>query len=153
MKTRVFLPRRSLAGYPLGLRWRSQLLPPRGFTLIEVMMAGAIFLLVISGVLTSYNIAGRQFRTLEEQSQALHVGDGVVEDLVLAAGAATTLDPAGNPHVLKYDTEGNVSATGKFTATWNINDNVPVIGLRQIVLKVSWTDEITHTITLTTVRQ
>ena len=124
----------------------------RAFTLIEVMMAGVVFLVVLAGVLTSYNMAGQQFHHLEKQSEALHVADGVVEDLVLAAQSSSVIDPAGNPHTQRYDGAGNATPSGFYIATWTVTPDVPATGMRQLVVKVTWTELTSHSVTLTTVR-
>lgn len=140
-------PRPSLRLPPTSAPARS-----RAFTLVEVMAAGAVFLLVVGGVLTSYGMASRQFRVFQEQTQALNVANGVIEDLVLATSASSQLDPT-LAHSKTYDAEGNAVAGGAYLATWTIAPDVPIAGMRQITLSVTWTDENAHRIQIVTVRQ
>ena len=99
----------------------------KGFTLIEIMIALAIFSVGILGVASmqilsvNYNIHARR------TSEATTCGVERMETLMTFPYDDANLDPATNPHT---------DARGIYNITWNITDNTDN---KTINMTVSWT--------------
>jgi prepilin-type N-terminal cleavage/methylation domain-containing protein len=99
----------------------------RGFSLIEVMIALAIFSIGILGV------ASMQILSVNYNSHARRTTEGTswgverMERLMTLPYADDNLDPATNPHT---------DARGIYNITWNVTDNVDN---KAINMTVSWT--------------
>lgn len=129
--------------------------PRRGFTLLEVLAASALFFIAVAGVFSSFNVAARLTRHFELETVALHVIDGFLEELVLRPRDSADLAPGPHPTgVLRFGNDGEPNAAGAFRLTWNVVDGSPAPGLRSITAVVDWLEGPTpHTITMTTVRE
>jgi type II secretory pathway pseudopilin PulG len=55
----------------------------RGFSLLEVLVAGALFLITVSGVLSAASTATTTFEHQRKLTQAMSVGEFVLEELLL----------------------------------------------------------------------
>ena len=98
----------------------------RGFTLIEILIALAIFSIGILGVasmqILSVNYNGYARRTTE----ATTIVSELIERTMTLPYDANDLDPANNPQQVM---------TGIYTVTWNVTDNVDN---KTINMTVSW---------------
>jgi prepilin-type N-terminal cleavage/methylation domain-containing protein len=99
----------------------------RGFTLIEIMIALAIFSIGILGV------ASMQIMSVNYNSHARRTTEGTtwgverMERLMTLPYDDADLDPATNPHT---------DARGIYNITWNITDNTDN---KAVNMTVSWT--------------
>ena len=103
----------------------------RGFTLIEVMVAMAIFavgILALAGLQTNY-ISGNAQARLKTEATAL--GGHVIEQLRSMPFDAADLDPATNPH------QPPVGSTGPFNVQWSVADNTPVNNAKMVTVSVT----------------
>ncbi|MBU0545062.1 MAG: prepilin-type N-terminal cleavage/methylation domain-containing protein [Proteobacteria bacterium] len=98
----------------------------RGFTLIEILIALAIFSIGILGVasmqILSVNYNGYARRTTE----ATTIVSELIERTMTLPYDANDLDPANSPQQVM---------TGIYTVTWNVTDNVDN---KTINMTVSW---------------
>jgi type IV pilus assembly protein PilV len=83
-----------------------------GFTLIEVLIALAIFSIGLLAVASMQVSASLQNRSSADITEASALASGQMEELMLRPFDHVDLDPAANPHQLisgKYDMQWNVT--------------------------------------------
>jgi prepilin-type N-terminal cleavage/methylation domain-containing protein len=117
----------------------------RGFTLIEVMVAIAIFavgILALAGLQTNY-ISGNARARLQTEATAL--GAHVIEQLRSLQFDAPELDPATNPH------QPPAGSTGPYDVSWTIADNDPVNNAKTVRVAVTPTNRNGRPVRLTTI--
>jgi len=105
----------------------------KGFTLIEVLIALAIFSIGIMAVASLQVSARLQSRNSSEITEATSIASNQLEELMLRPFEHNDMDPALNPHLLsigKYSTQWNVTASDLNGDT--INES------KTVELKVSW---------------
>ena len=103
----------------------------RGFTLIEVMVAMAIFavgILALAGLQTNY-ISGNAQARLKTEATAL--GGHVIEQLRSMQFDSPDLDPATNPH------QPPAGSTGPYDVQWSVADNTPVNNAKMVTVAVT----------------
>jgi prepilin-type N-terminal cleavage/methylation domain-containing protein len=103
----------------------------RGFTLIEVMVAMAIFavgILALAGLQTNY-ISGNAQARLKTEATAL--GGHVIEQLRSMPFDSPDLDPATNPH------QPPAGSTGPYDVQWSVADNTPVNNAKMVTVAVT----------------
>lgn len=127
----------------------------RGFTLLEVLAASALFFVAVAGVFSSFNMAAKMTRHFELETGALHIADGFLEELVLRPRDSADLTPGPHPAApQRFGDDGEPAATGRYTLTWVVRDGVPQTGLRTIDVVVGWLEGPTpHSIRMATVRE
>jgi len=125
---------------------------PRGFTLIEVVIASTIFLIGFAGVMTAVNYSTKAFGDQQRATTALSLAEEVMEDLTLRNQSDALLS---GTHSRFFDKDGTeVSSGGYFQAQWTVTPGMPVNGLRRIDLRVSWTSGLgARSVKLGTVRR
>jgi type IV pilus assembly protein PilV len=120
----------------------------KGFTLVEVLVASAIFtfgmLAVLGMLITSMggNAEGRQ------TTEATSLAASKMEDLKLTPYA--NLDDL--PSYSDTTTVSTSSIQDTFTRTWTVVDNVaPPLNLKKVVVTTSWTTKgMPHSVTVQT---
>jgi type II secretory pathway pseudopilin PulG len=113
----------------------------RGFTLIEVMVAGTFFLVSFAGMISGISYATKQYEHQRNLTAAIAVAETVMEQLMLLQQTHDSLS-AGNTEVRYYDVDGNevlsTASNRLFTGSWSTVGDTPVTGLRQVTLTISW---------------
>ena len=110
----------------------------RGFTLIEVMMAAAIFAAGLAAVFSAFSTAALQFEHQRNTTQAIHVAEAVLEELLLRA--PTDPDIAqGVTRSSGYDNNGTPATSGFFTVSWVVTAG-PLAGVRHIAVTSTWAE-------------
>ena len=102
-----------------------------GFTLIEVLIAMAIFaigILALAGLQVTY-IGGNA--SAQMQTEATALGAQVIEHLKSLPYDAAELDPATNPH------QPPAGASGPYDVRWTVADNTPVNNAKTIDVTVT----------------
>ncbi len=102
-----------------------------GFTLIETLMAMAIFaigILALAGLQVTY-IGGNA--SAQMQTEATALGAQVIEHLKSLPYDAPELDPNGNPH------QPPAGAGGAYDVRWTVADNTPVNNTKRIDVAVT----------------
>ncbi len=127
----------------------------RGFTLLEVLAASALFFVAVAGVFSSFNVAARLTRHFELETLGLHVADGFLEELVLRPRDSADLsngDHPGTPAL--FGDDGEPSPTGRFALTWTVREGLPALGLRTVDVVVTWREGAQpHAVRMSTVRE
>ena len=122
----------------------------RGHTLIEVMIAGAIFTIGALGLLRLIVTSGEGLRTSSKLTQASSLARTKLDELAntsydaLVAGSytegANNIGPAGTP----YKPDGSATAVfhstdGMFARSWTITEDT-ALGYKAITVLVEWFD-------------
>jgi len=126
----------------------------RGFTLLEVMVAGALFLIGTSAVMSAWHSVTSSMELQRRSTDALAVADDTLDDLRLRQRDAADLTVG--THVRFFDVDR--SAVGSavkdgYTVQWIVGDSSGLT-FRRLDVKVSWKgfDGRPHTIAFTTFR-
>lgn len=107
----------------------------KGFTLIEVLMALAIFSIGILAVASLQVTASLQSRNSSEIADATAIAYSQMEELMQLQFLHPNLDPASNPHLLssgKYSIRWEVTASDLSIVADAINES------KTVELTVSW---------------
>jgi type II secretion system protein I len=118
-----------------------------GFTLIEVLVAMAIFAVAVLGLAVGATSVMRANQTGLYSTMATNWAQDKLEELKAKTVSAL-------PNCPSYTTSGcsdTVTASGtpiKFSRSWQIISNSPVTGVNRIDVKVDWTDYTSHTLTI-----
>ena len=102
-----------------------------GFTLIEVLIAMAIFavgILALAGLQVTY-IGGNA--SAQMQTGATALGAQVIEHLKSLPFDAAELDPTGNPH------QPPAGGSGPYDVRWTVADNAPVNNAKTLDVTVT----------------
>ena len=110
----------------------------RGFTLLEVMVAGAIGLVAMAGTTAALASNSTVHETQVQKTTALSVAENQMEDLLVRLRTDTDLQ-TGTWGPRYYTGKGIVSsAPSFFTVTWTIEENQPLPNVRRIRVKAAW---------------
>lgn len=128
----------------------------RGFTLVEVIVAGTFFLVSFAGMVTGISYATKQYEHQRNLTSAIAVCETVMEQLMLLQQNDARLT-AGDTTTQHYDIDGNQvaqsSASAVFTGEWSVAGDTPLQGLRTITLTISWEESVgTRNLQLESVR-
>ena len=114
---------------------------PRGFSMIEVIIAAALLAVGVAGILSAYSTATHLDNHQHRVSSALHVAEAVVEELLLLQQTDADLT-AGSHGPRGFDVDGNrVAGTGFYSVTWAVSAG-PHPRARRLEVKVTWTDQL-----------
>lgn len=118
-----------------------------GFTLIEVLVAMAIFAVAVLGLAVGATSVMRANQTGLYSTMATNWAQDKLEELKAKTVSAL-------PNCPSYTTSGcsdTVTSSGSpisFTRSWQIISNSPVTGVNRIDVQVVWTDYTSHTLTI-----
>lgn len=122
----------------------------RAFSMIEVIIAAALLGLGVAGILSAYSTATNLDNHQHRVSSALHVGESVVEELLLLQQIDADLT-AGSHGPRGYDVDGNrLAGAGFYAVNWVISPG-PHARARRIEVRVTWSDRIGPSQSLTLV--
>ncbi len=115
----------------------------KGFTIIEVLIAMAIFSIGILAVTKMQFSSIKGNRTSFQISEALSLGEGKMEELMYVP--YTTVIDTNNDGITGLDantvgsTDGSkITTDGRYTILWNIADNFPVNNTKTIKIIILW---------------
>lgn len=103
----------------------------RGFTLLEVMVAGAILVAATTGVVASLGAVANQYAHQRHLSRAIYLADGEIERLLLRYR---------NDPIIR-DGVSQSRVDGPYTIRWRTEGNTPVPRVRTIHVTVSWLEQ------------
>lgn len=102
-----------------------------GFSLIEVLIAMAIFSVGILGLAGLQIRAFRGNQAARLQTEAVHLAEAHLEELAALAYDDPALAPG------SYSRSG-AGPAGRFNLQWTIRKDAPINGTKTIRLRVSW---------------
>jgi len=112
-----------------------------GFTLIEILVAMVVFSIASLGLAMGVTSVMRSNQRSYLASIATNLAQDKLEELKASpASVGPCTENCDNP---KPETNGV-----EFTRTWNVVDNSPVTGVKQIDVTVEWNDHTTHSFTV-----
>jgi len=112
-----------------------------GFTLIEILVAMVVFAIASLGLAMGVTSVMRSNQRSYLASIATNLAQDKLEELKASpASVGPCMENCDNP---KPETNGV-----EFTRTWNVVDNSPVTGVKQIDVTVEWHDHTTHSFTV-----
>ena len=103
-----------------------------GFTLVEVIVALIVIAVGIIGLAIVFPLATRDVGKAGVMSKALELCQEKIEDVHMMAYDAADLDP-GHTHA---DTLNPID--GVYTRTWETYGDVPMLGCKRVIVKVTW---------------
>lgn len=107
-----------------------------GYSLLEILVAMAIFSIAAVALTSSITLGIRTSHTSERLTHATILAQDKLEALCARPAARTS---------------GTDTSESGFTRTWTVTHDVPQTGVTQMDVTVSWTDYQSRTITLSTV--
>ena len=107
-----------------------------GFSLLETLVALTVFSIASVALTLGVATSIRTNNTSEHLTQATILAQDKLEALLAAAPVFVA---------------GSDTPRIGFTRIWIITSDIPQVGVSQINVSVSWTDDTPHTITVTTV--
>lgn len=129
----------------------------RGFGLIEVMISAGILAVAMAGIMSLLANLEDQYTHQKLVSQALHIGESTMEDLLVRYADDAQL-ASGTFAGPSYSLQGQPGGTF-FTTSWVVQSGVPFSEVRTVTVTVQWSEKNTVTGTsavkkfsLTTVR-
>ncbi|MEA3222868.1 MAG: prepilin-type N-terminal cleavage/methylation domain-containing protein [Thermodesulfobacteriota bacterium] len=119
-----------------------------GFTLIEVVIAILIFAVGIIGVAKMQGEAVKGGSFGMQITDAMNITQNQVELLMGLSYAHTSLTNGA------HNSPGITSDAGRnYAIVWNVSDDTPVTGVKQVRVSSSWTEKPTpHQVTVTFIR-
>ncbi len=114
---------------------------PKGFTLVEAMVAGTVFLAVFAGLIGGFIFVAHQYAHQQKMTEALAVGEQVMEELLLVQRDDGSIVEGGT-FSRTYNANGIEVPGGAYTVTWNVVAADPVPGVRSIDLRVQWAEKL-----------
>jgi general secretion pathway protein I len=109
-----------------------------GFTLVEVLVAMAIFGIAVLGLAMSATSVIRANQTGLVETTAANIAQDKLEELKSKTAANII---SGGPTVQTINGEA-------FTCTWTVTSGSPVSGMKRIVVTVTWTDYASRSVTI-----
>ena len=116
------------------------------------MISSAILIAGIAGVFSGYVVVQHSYAHQQDVAIATQCAEGWMEQVVVLNPGSTHL-AAGHHGTRFYDDAGHIANFGKFALTWDVTLDVPIQGMRQVKVTVSWhAGDMDHSVDFTTFR-
>lgn len=122
-----------------------RLTPDRGFTLVEILVAMAIFSVAVLGLAIGATSVMRANQTSYFNTVATNLAQDKLEELKATAVSQLPNCPSYTTANCS-DTRPSLGLT--FTRSWQIIANSPASGVNRLDVKIDWTDYLTHSVTI-----
>ena len=114
----------------------------KGFSLLEVMISGAILLTVLTGVITAHSSMMRTFHHQLNITQVIYVAEAQLEEILSLPSSSSDLARGVTHGPTHFDEEGNRTvAASKFAITWEVVDHPVVRRAKRLAVTVSWLED------------
>ncbi len=110
----------------------------KAFSLIEVMIASAMLSIGLAAVMTAYGSASSLESHQEKVTQAMHLAEARMEELLLMYPDDADLGIAANTGS-PFNAQGNPGGTAFYTVGWTVAAG-PIARTRRLEVRVSWTE-------------
>jgi hypothetical protein len=115
---------------------------------LEALVVGTLLLVALENTMAAVSASSDLTGHEKRMTEALHVGQGLMEDLMLAYDTDANL--TAGAHSAQYDTDGTPVAGGMYTANWVVTPDSPYPNVRTIEITLSWTEKGTARVTVFT---
>lgn len=124
-----------------------------GFSYLEVLLALANFAIGFAALASLSSVVGERNQSAMEIAAATLIAETQLERLKLVGYDGLTDTGSIDGSLGPLDSQGNSSASGRYTVTWDVRSGVPMASARTVVVQVSWTTDArrARTVTLQTV--
>ena len=109
----------------------------RGFSLLEVMVSGALFLVAVTGVVSTVSTSASLRSDMRLHAAAAEIAQERMERLLTAARGAPELSPTAI-HEERRGNSGALDAAGAFIVSWTVSTLVAVPAVSHVVVDVRW---------------
>lgn len=111
---------------------------PHGFTLLEVMISGTIFLVGFAGTLLGVTTALDLYGQHRRSTIAIQLAEATMEELLLTLQGTPVLS-AGEHDGTDFTKEGTPTNTDVFFhSSWTVTPETPISGMKAIEVKITW---------------
>ena len=112
----------------------------RGFTIIDAMIAAALFIITVTSIVRVMSVASTQLSHQKKMTQGINISEGVIEEMLLAYSDSSSVLTAGHHGPYCYTLSGVVAScpAGIFSTSWDVVNDIPLVGMMQINVKTSW---------------
>jgi type II secretory pathway pseudopilin PulG len=122
--------------------------------MIEVMVSASLLIVGLSAALQGYTSTTNRAARDRHLTQAIHVAESTAEALLIFDQADPDLSAGDHVDVMQFDSVGQqVSAGGRYLASWHIDANTPINAIRRIAITVRWIESGGGTTTMTVHRR
>lgn len=122
-----------------------RLTPDRGFTLVEILVAMAIFSVAVLGLAIGATSVMRANQTSYFNTVATNLAQDKLEELKATAVSQLPNCPS---YTATNCSDTRTSLGLSFTRSWQIIANSPASGVNRLDVKIDWTDYISHSVTI-----
>jgi prepilin-type N-terminal cleavage/methylation domain-containing protein len=110
----------------------------QGFTLLEVMISGTIFLIGFAGTLLGVTAAMDLYGQHRRSTIAIQLAEATMEELLFTLQGTPALR-AGTHAGSDFTKEGKPTNTDVFfESSWTVTPETPISGMKAIEVKVTW---------------
>ena len=129
----------------------------RGFTMIDAMIASALFIITVSSLISVISLANTQLSHQKKVSQGINISEGVIEQLLLAYSDSSSLLTAGDHGPLCYNLSGEATPCSNafFKSYWHVDQDIPLPEMIRLIVKTQWMSQrgMNRTVKFTTYRK
>src|SRR3982750_2247770 len=104
--------------------------------LLEATILGAVLLIALESTMAAVSASAGFFGHQHHLTEATHVGQALLEDLMLAYDTDADLVPGA--HAAQFDGNAQRVAGGFYAASWTIIQDAPFPGIRTITVDLTW---------------
>lgn len=120
---------------------------PQGFTIIDALFALAIFSIATFTYLYQISMSNN---SVSRQASSIYgniIAENIAEDLSMKGFGDTAMLQAYNFNHNRYFTKNLLEVSSidsyKYRATWQVQEDAPIVGNRTVTILVSWKDGLT----------
>jgi len=127
----------------------------RGFSLLETLFAGSIMIIALTSTAGVFGLMSSSFAHQKDMAIATGIAETFLEQVAILPPSSPLL--ADEPHPPRhYNAEGHrlpSTAGAKFRLDWEVSPGVPVAGMKEVLVDVSWRGVRDHHVTFFTFRE